>query len=528
MSRSAALLLLLAACGRAQPPPLTQAPIGTGFPLVREGARSRVEAAVGPQSGASVAGLVPTGGFVVAYERANASQIFACVYDFRGTQVVGEFQLNTDTSGVQGEVKVSGLADGGFVAVWRRLSTHELVGRSFSGGGVGVGDEFVVSQNLTGAPAGGHHVAGLAGGNLTVTWVARGVGVLCNVYEPSGQAMYEKPVTVRVWEHYVKGWTKRMQSGLTALDNGGFVVAASYNGGMPRWFLPNANCTFWAVVLTQEAAQVTEWELTHFVGWWDPMKDPLEIVVQSRGDELTFLSPVHSFTWYSKSSVYVVYSTNGTKLSELGANIAFADRYSNYSITGLMSPVSPTVEMLPSGDIAVTTGIRYYDAFGLNHTYAVYGQLYADPHNVSTPGYLTVGDPELLYTSTVGGTLVSSSAAISHSRMVVVGDTNWADGVPAVYCQIFNVRGLEKLTDSPQQFGANTTAPTTDSPMEVTTTKSLMEVTAQPVAPETASPMGVTTTKSLMEVTAQTVAPATDSPMEATAQPVVATTDSPW
>ena len=502
----------------ARPHSTPRTAIGDGFPLVSETGLFSVGGTPGAQTGASVASL-GSGGFAVAYERANGSQVFACVYSEDGTQVVGEFQLNTDTSGVQGEVKVSGLADGGFVAVWRRLSTHELVGRCFTSCGVGVGDEFVVAP--MGVDAGGHRVAGLTGGKLVVTWVADGVGVLCNVYEPSGQAVFEKPVTVREWEHKTKDWTASMQSDVTSLDDGGFAVAASHTRfiGVPGRRGSLTNTTISCVVLTWQAVQVTAWEVAHFVKSWDPQVPPVELAVQSRGDKLTFLGLDTTYIAQpdprAGHQVSNIYFTNGTMDSPLGFHrlLTMDLIYYHYGT------ISPSVVMLPSGDVVVTTALRYNDGFGLNRTYAVFGRLYEWQSGYQAPP----GLPQWLRVSTVEGPLVSSSAGLSQNRTVVVGDTNSMDGIPTVYCQIYDVLALKHVPHS-QQVCQNTTAPATDSPIEMTaqpvvpTTDSPIEMTAQPVVPTTDSPI---------EMTAQPVVPTTDSPIEMTAQPVVPTTDSP-
>ena len=208
LRESALLLLLLAGCSRAQY-------------LVPYGHVVEVNKAEGAQAGAAIAALA-SGGFVVAYEHVNAMELFACVYDIGGALVVPEFQLNGFTAGGDGTVKVSGLADGGFVAVWRRGGkSTDLVGRTFTEKGTGVSGEFVVTQAAQQTPD--HQVVGLVGGNIAVTWSEEGVGVLCNVYEPSGQALHAKPVTIRSAAGNADMDFLRNQ-GLTATDDGGFAA----------------------------------------------------------------------------------------------------------------------------------------------------------------------------------------------------------------------------------------------------------------------------------------------------------------
>ena len=224
LRQSALLLLLLAGCSQAQ----LLVPYG-----------DRVEVASRTE-GAAVASL-ESGGFVVAYEDVNASRVFACVYDIDGAQVVPEFQLNLDTDSAQGSMKVSSLANGGFVAVWRRNASTEVVARTFTDQGIGTSGVFVVTRAVQ--ETSGFQVAGLANGNITIAWTEEGVGVLVNVYAPSGDAMYATPVVVVPWESGSTGRTATTTAvkvtGLAALSTAKFALAVSrvsfYPRGLPVW-----------------------------------------------------------------------------------------------------------------------------------------------------------------------------------------------------------------------------------------------------------------------------------------------------
>jgi uncharacterized repeat protein (TIGR01451 family) len=70
-----------------------------------------------------------------------------------GTPAGGEFQVNTYTTGYQGQPSVAADAAGGFVVAWDRIDSdffnYEVVGRRFAADGNPVGDEFLVGSGTS-------------------------------------------------------------------------------------------------------------------------------------------------------------------------------------------------------------------------------------------------------------------------------------------------------------------------------------------------------------------------------------------
>ena len=79
-----------------------------------------------------------------------------------------EFRVNTTVASQQQFPTVTMLADGGFVVVWRDLSsgTTEIVGQLYDSSGVPIGGEIAVSTSGEADP----HVAALEDGGFLVTW----------------------------------------------------------------------------------------------------------------------------------------------------------------------------------------------------------------------------------------------------------------------------------------------------------------------------------------------------------------------
>jgi|GEM_PF-974921 len=120
------------------------------------------------------------GGFVVSWTdgSGNSSSIDAQVFTAGGTKVGDQFQVNTQTANAQQDSAITALANGGFVVTWED-SSHTL-GEGGSDGfavhaqiydasGTQVGGEFRVNSTIAGNQL-DSSVTTLSNGNFVVTW----------------------------------------------------------------------------------------------------------------------------------------------------------------------------------------------------------------------------------------------------------------------------------------------------------------------------------------------------------------------
>ena len=109
------------------------------------------------------------GGFIVVWDSYGSAEpedpgtqsIQGQRYDTAGSPIGGQFQINTYTTGNQGNPAVAAWPDGRFAVVW--TMTKQVRGSLFSADGQLVGDEFVL-YDLTANP-----IAGVERPNITVT-----------------------------------------------------------------------------------------------------------------------------------------------------------------------------------------------------------------------------------------------------------------------------------------------------------------------------------------------------------------------
>jgi Ca2+-binding RTX toxin-like protein len=134
------------------------------------------------QTGAAVTALA-AGRFVVAWSDFSQSgadtshyAVRAQVFNANGSKSGAELLVNTTTLGYQGDPRLSGLADGGFVAVWADYSQtggdtsqYSVRGQRFDVAGVKQGGEFVVNTT-TDVDQFDPTVVTLADGRFVVAW----------------------------------------------------------------------------------------------------------------------------------------------------------------------------------------------------------------------------------------------------------------------------------------------------------------------------------------------------------------------
>ncbi|MGF6692128.1 Ca2+-binding RTX toxin-like protein [Metapseudomonas resinovorans] len=143
---------------------------------VRLGVATRVNTTtLGRQDNPEITGLTD-GGFVVAWasdgQDGSAGTSSLQRYDANGVAVGGEVVINTTSAGPQDFPTISGLADGGYLAVWEGAGSDDTYGifaQRFNASGAKVGGEFRINTDTLDTqeePA----IAPLANGGFVVTW----------------------------------------------------------------------------------------------------------------------------------------------------------------------------------------------------------------------------------------------------------------------------------------------------------------------------------------------------------------------
>ncbi len=106
----------------------------------------------------------------------SGTSIKAQIFDATGARIGGEFLVNTETLGLQLDVRVTGLADGGFAITWADLSGTlddpsgaSVKAQIFEANGARRGNEFLVNTQ-TGGDQREPAITGLADGGFVVTW----------------------------------------------------------------------------------------------------------------------------------------------------------------------------------------------------------------------------------------------------------------------------------------------------------------------------------------------------------------------
>src|SRR5512132_3514927 len=124
---------------------------------------------IGSQLLSSVASAA-NGNFVVVW-----ASVFGQRFSADGARLGAEFRVNSITTGINSEPDVASDASGNFVVVWHRTglptSAFDAFAQRFSAAGVPLGAEFQVNTYTTGNQ-GEPSVASDASGNFVVIWVS--------------------------------------------------------------------------------------------------------------------------------------------------------------------------------------------------------------------------------------------------------------------------------------------------------------------------------------------------------------------
>ena len=191
------------------------------------------------QGNASVTNL-NDGGFIVTWasnhQDGSSNGIYGQRYDSSGNTVGPEFLVNTHKADSQEDSWVTGLKDGGFVAIWTSNnqdgSYRGIYGQRYDGSGHTTGAEFQVNTNIENDqknPA----VTSLSDGGFVVTWESNH-GDNSEIY---GQR-YDSVGNKASFEFLINSTEAGFQikPSVTSLKDGGFVVTWTSNQGPgPNW-----------------------------------------------------------------------------------------------------------------------------------------------------------------------------------------------------------------------------------------------------------------------------------------------------
>jgi|GEM_PF-1111909 len=178
--------------------------------------------------------VMTNGSFVVTWrsdsQDGSSAGVYAQRFAANGTIQGSEFRVNTYTDGAQYEPDVTALKDGGFIVVWRSdgqdLSGASVYAQRYDASGTTVGTEFRVSTTTSNSqyePS----VTGLENGGWVVSWTdnggldGSGSGVFMQQYDASGRQL-DGQTRVNTYTY-----STQEQPSITNLPDGGFVVAYS-------------------------------------------------------------------------------------------------------------------------------------------------------------------------------------------------------------------------------------------------------------------------------------------------------------
>ena len=183
------------------------------------------------------------GSFIVVWQSTAISvDVRGQRFDSAGVPAGTEFQVNSYTTGVQGNPAVAAQADGSFVVVWtsdgdRDGSESSVHGQRFDSVGEPIGTEFQVNTYITGAQDSAAVAAGADGGFIVV-WTSEGQdgsenSVQGRRFDGTGAAVGS--------EFQVNSYTTYSQSGaaIASAGDGSFVVAWTSNYSIESWAYPS-------------------------------------------------------------------------------------------------------------------------------------------------------------------------------------------------------------------------------------------------------------------------------------------------
>lgn len=185
----------------------------------------------------SITGLVD-GGYVVTWvslgQDGSSFGIYGQRYGSNGNATGTEFRINTYTSNNQNAANVLGMADGGFLVTWESTlqdgSGLGVYGQRYAASGGALGTEFRVNSTTAGEQWDPEATL-LTDGGYVVTWASGATAGTSNIYAQRYTAAGNKVAG----EVKVNTTVFGMESSVTALADGGYVVAWLANTSGNRW-----------------------------------------------------------------------------------------------------------------------------------------------------------------------------------------------------------------------------------------------------------------------------------------------------
>lgn len=187
---------------------------------------------LGNQHYASIA-VLNNGSFVVTWTSAgqdgSGEGIYGKMFDASGSEIVGEFQVNSYTDSNQRLSTTTALSDGGFLVTWMSYGQDGdgdgIFGQRYTAAGNTAGTEFQVNSTISGIQIFASSTT-LENGDFVVTWVSSnqdgsGNGVYAQVYSVAGVARGSEMLINETVDN-----DQDMPS-IAALAGGGFVVTWS-------------------------------------------------------------------------------------------------------------------------------------------------------------------------------------------------------------------------------------------------------------------------------------------------------------
>ena len=199
-------------------------------PDLSSGAEFQVNTATADKQEVPSVTALSDGGFVVTWQShdqdGDRDGVYGQRYDSTGSPTGSEFQINTFTTGEQEDPAVAGLADGGFVAIWRSGGQDGdnwgVYGQRYDSAGSPTGSEFQVNTTTTNEQK-DPSVAALGDGGFVVTWESKDQdgdnwGIYGQRYDSSGAA------TGSEFQVNTTTADEQRAPSVAVLDDGGFVV----------------------------------------------------------------------------------------------------------------------------------------------------------------------------------------------------------------------------------------------------------------------------------------------------------------
>ena len=437
------------------------------------------------------------GDFVIAWRDesgndGNLAGVFGQIFSATGVKIGSEFQVNTYTTGNQGDPSVSSLSNGDFVVTWGDGSGLDgnlagVFGQIFNAIGAKVNSQFLVNTYTTGNqqyPS----VSSLSNGNFVVTWDdgsgldGSGDGIFGQIFNATGAKVSSQFLV----NTYTTG--NQQYPSVSSLSNGNFVVSWVDLSGED-----GSGFGVFAQIFNATGAKVGNQFLvnTHTTG----------------NQELTSISTLKNggFTiaWTDESGLDGSgWGVFGQIFNEMGVKVGSQFQVNTYTLGNQGGPITigyhggPSISSLNNGNFVVT----WQDDSGLDgYGGGVFGQIF------DTTG-VKIGSEFLVNAYKFGNQQIPCVFSLTNGDFVVAYDDDALDGNGyGVFAQIFSANAVPPTTSSTTAISKTTTSqPTTSKASSAGSTtisssgRSSSSTTTSPSMASKASSSGGNNTTSLI------------------------------